>query len=89
MLGYSVAEFREHIEPQFHDGMTWENCGSYWELDHIREVACFIFAGITDLKIINALANLQPILVDRHKQKSAKFLTRHAILKDAVKRLPW
>jgi hypothetical protein len=33
-LGCSVEEFKEHIEKQFEEGMTWENHGE-WHIDHI------------------------------------------------------
>ena len=33
-LGCSIQHFREHIEKQFIDGMTWDNYGE-WQIDHI------------------------------------------------------
>jgi len=33
-LGCSIQHFREHIEKQFTDGMTWDNYGE-WQIDHI------------------------------------------------------
>ena len=34
-LGCSFVEFTAHIERQFSPGMTWENHGEVWEIDHI------------------------------------------------------
>ena len=33
-LGCTIDEFKEHIEKQFIEGMTWENHGE-WHIDHI------------------------------------------------------
>jgi hypothetical protein len=33
-LGCSIDDFKEHIELQFQEGMTWENHGE-WHIDHI------------------------------------------------------
>lgn len=33
-LGCSFKEFTLHIEKQFQPGMTWENYGSEWHIDH-------------------------------------------------------
>ena len=33
-LGCSIQHFREHIEKQFVEGMTWDNYGE-WHIDHI------------------------------------------------------
>jgi hypothetical protein len=33
-LDCTVGEFRQHIESQFKEGMTWENYGE-WHIDHI------------------------------------------------------
>ncbi len=33
-LGCTIEEFKEHIEKQFEEGMTWENHGE-WHIDHI------------------------------------------------------
>jgi 5-methylcytosine-specific restriction endonuclease McrA len=33
-LGCSVSEYKEYLENQFTENMTWSNQGSYWEIDH-------------------------------------------------------
>lgn len=36
ILGCSPPEFRNHLEKQFKEGMTWENHGQFgWHIDHI------------------------------------------------------
>ncbi len=40
-LGISTDEFRKYLESQFDDKMNWGNYGSYWEVDHIKEIENF------------------------------------------------
>ena len=44
LVGISAEEFRQHIEAQFLEGMTWDNYGQ-WHIDHI--VPCESF-DLTD-----------------------------------------
>lgn len=41
LIGCSLEDFRKHIESQFTAGMTWENHGTVWSLDHIRPCCRF------------------------------------------------
>lgn len=58
LLGYSAKELKEHLESKFLEGMSWENRNS-WHIDHIIPVTKF--DKNTDIKIVNALSNLQPL----------------------------
>lgn len=69
MLGYTPLDFQTHLQNLFRDGMSWENWGRIWELDHIRGVAQFVKDGVTDLGTISALSNLQPLLIGEHAVK--------------------
>ena len=60
MHGYTVEEFRLHIEQQFESWMTWGNHGQ-WHVDHIVPVGWLIEHGVTDPRIINALDNRRPL----------------------------
>lgn len=75
ILGYSNDDLVTHIERQFSRGMTWENYGEYWNIDHIIPISKFIADGETDPKIINALSNLMPLRSDRNLSKGAKVET--------------
>ncbi len=46
-FGGTTQQIRDHIESQFLDGMTWENHGDVWEVDHIKRVRTF---DLTDRK---------------------------------------
>jgi hypothetical protein len=58
VLGYSADELKEHIENLFTEGMSWDNWGE-WHIDHIKPVS--VFDPETDVSIVNALENLQPL----------------------------
>lgn len=69
ILGYSKQDFHKHIESKFQEGMTWDNHGKVWHVDHIRPFASFILSdtdieyNINVAKICNQLDNLQPLFV--------------------------
>ena len=33
-LGCDIETFKKHIEEQFTEGITWENYGKVWHIDH-------------------------------------------------------
>jgi hypothetical protein len=41
LIGCQIKMFLDCIEYQFYDGMTWENQGSFWHLDHVKPCASF------------------------------------------------
>lgn len=59
-LGYTQIDFKEHITSLFSEGMSWEN-RSEWHIDHIVPLSWWIKNGVTDVSMINALINLQPL----------------------------
>lgn len=38
-LGCSIPEYKLYLESKFDDNMTWDNHGSYWEIDHIHPLS--------------------------------------------------
>lgn len=73
-FGYTLAALREHLASQFSDGMTWENHGTLWEIDHIRPLSSFATPTFEcdEFKIAWALANLRPLLKHQNQAKGAK-----------------
>lgn len=77
VIGYALKDLTEHLERQFNLGMTWENYGPYWHIDHIRPVSWFIHeakGSSLDIEkwIIKAFAlkNLQPLLAVHNLSKN-------------------
>lgn len=60
MLGYTPEQLKSHIESQFVFGMTWDNYGSEWHVDHIKPVTWFNVKNEQDLAKIWDLSNLMP-----------------------------
>jgi hypothetical protein len=67
MLGYTAKELYEHIT----NHPNWDSVkDADWQLDHIFPVDAFIKHGITDIKLINGLDNLQPLSKEENRIKS-------------------
>ena len=66
LLGYSAIELKEHLEKLFVKGMSWDNHGE-WHIDHIKPVSSFDIS--TEIKIVNALSNLQPLWAKDNRDK--------------------
>jgi len=41
LLGCSIQQYKEYLEKQFDKNMNWENYGTYWEIDHIKQIITF------------------------------------------------
>jgi len=76
MLGCPAIEARLYIEQQFRDGMTWDNWGKVWQLDHIKPLAEFDLTSVEQSRQACNFRNLQPLLIEEHKMKSADDLRR-------------
>jgi len=80
LLGCTWQHAPEHIEAQFIDGMTWDNYGEYWQLDHIipcaaydlREPAeqyrCFNFRNLRPLEATANISKKDKLDLDLVKQ---------------------
>lgn len=80
-LGCTVEFFKKYIENMFHGDMTWENHGSYWHLDHIKELWEFDLEDPVQFKQAVHYTNLQPLTIPEHKEKTAKERLRRESLK--------
>jgi hypothetical protein len=74
ILGCSWPEFRNHLESQFKDGMSWQN-RHLWHIDHIIPIS----SAKTESELIklNHYTNLQPLWARENLQKSNKHESRH------------
>lgn len=72
LLGLGWNDFREYLQSLFHSGMTWENYGKFWEVDHIRPCASFDLSDPEQQKICFRWDNLQPLFKLENRKKGAR-----------------
>jgi len=74
LVGYTVDQLKQHIEKMFKPGMSWENYGKAWHIDHKIPVAVFNFEKPEDIdfRICWSLKNLQPLDAHINMSKGAK-----------------
>ena len=63
MVDYSIEDLMSHLESKFKEGMSWDNYGTYWHIDHIRPKSWFSYETTEDeeFKKCWSLDNLQPL----------------------------
>lgn len=69
LLGISYQGLKEWLEPQFTEGMTWEN-RSDWHVDHIVPCDAFDMTVEENQRICFWYKNLQPLWANDNIQKS-------------------
>ena len=70
LLGYTPAELKAHITTHAdYQKLTDKK----WHIDHIFPITAFVGQGITDLKLINCLDNLRPMLGSDNIRKHDKY----------------
>ena len=70
ILGYTRKELFKHLI----NHPNWDKVkNGDWSIDHIFPIKAFIEHGITDMKIINCLENLQPLDLLENKKKHDKY----------------
>lgn len=74
-LPYTNLDAKKYIEKQFEAGMTWENHGAFWQIDHIDPLAHLAYLGESDENFKKAwrLKNLQPLTRSDNASKSSIF----------------
>jgi hypothetical protein len=71
-LGCSIEQFKIHLESKFYNGMTWENQGSYWHIDHIKPLASFDLSNREQFLEACHYTNMQPLTVIDNLNKGGK-----------------
>ena len=76
LLGYSMDELRQHLQSLFQPGMTWENYGTEWHIDHVIPPSWFEFESYDDpeFRLCWSLQNLQPMWKDKNLEKSNRYV---------------
>jgi hypothetical protein len=77
LLGCEIEQFLKHLESKFMNGMSWENYGSYWHVDHIKPCCSFNLENLDDQRICFHYTNMQPLLAEENLKKSYIFEGRN------------
>jgi hypothetical protein len=74
-VGYTVAELVTHLESLFADGMSWDNQGTLWEIDHVIPKDWYVYADKddTEFKKCWSLKNLQPLTKSDNTTKQHRY----------------
>lgn len=72
LIGCSPIQLRHHLESRFKRGMTWDNYGKHWQVDHILPCASFDHSIASHRKQCWHFTNLQPLESWMNHEKSDK-----------------
>ena len=66
IIGCTLPELHAHITRQFIRGMTWENYGSMWHVDHIVPCSYFDLSRHDEQRRCFHFANLRPLWAEQN-----------------------
>lgn len=74
LVGYDSETLKKHLEKKFRSGMTWENYGTAWHIDHKIPISAFNIHSYLDIDFMKcwSLKNLQPLWARENLLKSGK-----------------
>lgn len=72
LVGCSLLQLRKHLELKFKRGMSWDNYGTYWHVDHIIPCSLFDHNDPKQVRQCWHWTNLQPLEAKKNIAKSNK-----------------
>ena len=69
-LDYFNQKSKEHMDEQLSESMSWDNYGTFWNIDHIIPQSLYNLQDKNELKKCWSLRNLRPLLKTKNKEKS-------------------
>lgn len=70
ILGCTGLQFRQWLESQFELGMTWDNYGTDWHIDHIKPLSGFDLTDTFQFLAACHYTNTRPMLASANIKKS-------------------
>lgn len=80
-LGCSIPFLKDYLQSKFYGGITWDNYGKFWEIDHIKEFWEFDITDPVQFKQAVHYTNLQPLTIPDHRKKTFKKASERSKLK--------
>ena len=72
LIGLSIAELMNHLESKFQPGMTRDNYGTYWVVDHVIPMIAFDLEIPEQLEKACHYSNLQPLTYAENSSKATE-----------------
>ena len=72
-LGCELDYFKLYIAAMFKEGMTWDNYGKVWHLDHRRPLALVDWTSVEQARAAVHYTNLQPLFVHENLSKGKRY----------------
>jgi hypothetical protein len=75
LVNYKIQDLKKYLESLFLLGMSWENYGSGWHIDHKIPQSWFSYSSYEDIsfKTCWSLSNLQPKWAIDNLRKNNKY----------------
>lgn len=74
LVGITFNDLKKYLESKFKKGMTWDNYGKYWHVDHIIPCAAFDLSKPEEQQKCFHYSNLQPLEAKKNFSKGARIL---------------
>lgn len=81
-LDCTAPELQKWIEYQLYDGMTLENYGNYWHIDHVKPCSKFDLSKEEDIIECFCWKNLRPFRSEKNAEKSNKLILHDIVLQE-------
>jgi hypothetical protein len=72
IVGCSTSHLQMHLQSKFKRGMTWENYGTHWHVDHVIPCAAFDHTKPEQVRQCWHFTNLRPLEAKANMAKGAK-----------------
>lgn len=69
LLGCDIEFYKKYLEKQFTPQMTWDNYGTYWEIDHIKMLSTFNLENLVERKEAFTFTNTRPLPIKENRQR--------------------
>lgn len=70
LLGCNLDFYKQYLENQFKEDMSWENYGKLWDIDHIKPCASFDLSLKEEQKKCFHYSNTQPLYKIDNQRKN-------------------
>lgn len=69
-LGVDIVVFKNFLEYQFSNNMSWDNYAVVWEIDHVEPCSYFDLVDDDEKRKCFVWTNMRPLLKDHNRSKS-------------------